>query len=163
MGTPWAKGERRGRLGRFFAVVGVTLHSRFNFFAESQTTRTTTGTRPEENKASAKRSSFPGAVPNDPDPDGYTALHAAAFWNRLELVRLLMERRADVNARASNGCTPLHEAARLNSIEVARELLGAGARVNATDNEGRTPFSWVGRHGEGDQMIDLLTSFGGNK
>jgi ankyrin repeat protein len=103
-----------------------------------------------------------GADANDPNADGYTALHSAAFWGRPEIAKLLIERGADVNARAKNGLTPLHEAVRLRSVEVARLLVASGAKADATDNDGQTPLS-LARLGEELEMIKLLGEKGGKK
>jgi hypothetical protein len=99
-----------------------------------------------------------GADANDPDTEGYTALHSAAC--RPEIAKLLIERRADVNALAKDSSTPLHEAARLGSVAVARHLLAGGAKVNATDKDGETPLSLADDFGEGAEIIDLLVRHG---
>jgi ankyrin repeat protein len=95
----------------------------------------------------------------DEDEDGYTALHWAAFWGREGIAKLLIERKADVNAAAGNGFTPLHESARLNTPAVARLLLAAGAEVNARDKKGRTPWSLAKQ----PEMIRFLQERGGHE
>ena len=58
----------------------------------------------------------------EPDLEGWD-LHRAARENRADIVRALIARGDDVNARDDDGVTPLLEAARGNSLEVARLLL----------------------------------------
>jgi uncharacterized protein len=58
-------------------------------------------------------------------------LHAAAAGRNLEVVRLLIARGADVNARQHGGWTPLHAAAQSGDVEMARLLIASGADVKA--------------------------------
>ncbi len=79
-----------------------------------------------------------GADVNGSEEDGRTALHHAVFWGWPEIVRILIERKADVNALAGREkkYTPLSEAYRLREHakdkarydEVIRLLRSAGAR-----------------------------------
>ena len=60
-----------------------------------------------------------------------TLLHFAAFWGRVEIVRLLIDRQADVNARDAEGRTPVHFAACSNqNLRVVELLLEAGAQAD---------------------------------
>jgi ankyrin repeat protein len=54
------------------------------------------------------------------------------------VARLLLERGADVNARAKDGLTPLHAASSFAELAAVRLLLEHGADVKAEDNHGRT-------------------------
>lgn len=63
---------------------------------------------------------------------GVTALHLAAFLDRADLVRPLVEAGADLEARA-DGDTPLLTAIALQRHATARELVRAGADVHAVD------------------------------
>jgi ankyrin repeat protein len=77
----------------------------------------------------------------DRDEDiGWTPLHAATFYGRVEVSRLLLQYKADIHAHDSKGRTPLHEAARGNEINAALLLLEHGADVNARDNRRNTPL-----------------------
>jgi len=68
-----------------------------------------------------------------------------------EIVRMLLERGADVNAADANGNTPLMEAASKGcDRELIRTLIKAGAKINAKNRAGLTPFEmglWMGHDG----------------
>jgi cytohesin len=92
---------------------------------------------------------------------GETALLEAAFCGRLEIAEMLIERHANVKAKAERGITPLHEAARLGHFDLARLLLKQGADIHAKDDKGKTPLDWAKRYREVPGMIKLLRSHGG--
>jgi ankyrin repeat protein len=80
---------------------------------------------------------------NARDKDGSTPLHCATWKGQQEVVALLLEQGADVNAHNSNehwGTTPLHAAAHANQAAIAQLLIDHGADLNAKDSEGRTPM-----------------------
>ena len=66
----------------------------------------------------------------------------AVLTNQKEVTQLLLERGADINARAKDrdGGTPLHWAAAVGRKQLAELLVRAGADVNAKDNSGYTPL-----------------------
>src|SRR5205823_5702131 len=59
-----------------------------------------------------------------------TPLHAAADFNRLEIVKLLLAHQANPNESASDA-TPLGLAVRNRNAEMVKALIAAGADVNA--------------------------------
>jgi ankyrin repeat protein len=75
-------------------------------------------------------------------PDGFTALHFAAFFGTPEAVSLMLERGADPAAVSENAMRvmPLHSAAAARSFEASRMLLDAGAPVDAKQQDGFTPL-----------------------
>jgi len=79
-------------------------------------------------------------------PGKWNALHYAAFADRKDIVELLLERGAQVNARAPNGSTALMMTAREGREELARLLLAAGADPRATNDSGDSALTWAMRH-----------------
>ena len=69
----------------------------------------------------------------------WTKLHSAAFVGKVEVVNLLLEKGADVNARAKDGATPLHLAVKRGHVLAAKLLFTKGANLTAKDAEGNTP------------------------
>jgi ankyrin repeat protein len=67
-------------------------------------------------------------------------LHHAASSNRLQIVQLLLDRGADVNAKDHNGRTPLHVASLEGEMQVVHALLDRGADINIQTKNGSTPL-----------------------
>ena len=81
-------------------------------------------------------------------PPGYsagavTALMLAVGLGRNRIARLLLERGADVHARAHYGFTAVHLGAELGNVEMIVALAAAGGDVNAASSGGATPI-WFG-------------------
>lgn len=94
---------------------------------------------------------------DDHGPDGYTALHLAAYFGRMEVARLLLGRGADPNAVALNESrvTPLHSAVAARHRDTASLLLALGASPNAVQHGGWTPLHAAARTGD-EAIIDML-------
>jgi len=69
-----------------------------------------------------------------------TPLHVASYFGHLGVVVVLLQKGAEVNARAWNKSTPLHWAAYEGQVGIVRLLLENEADANASDNDGRTAF-----------------------
>ena len=82
------------------------------------------------------------SVPATPKATAADDLFKAVESNQLEAVQELLQRGADVNARAEKGATPLMQAAVYAAPEVMRALLDKGADVNAADQAGSTALMW---------------------
>ena len=84
----------------------------------------------------------------------------------LEIVKLLLERGADVNSNNVIGVTPLHLAVTFNNVELARLLLENGADIDRKDNYySMTPLmsaaQSVGRYDD-PAIVELLLDKGAN-
>lgn len=64
-----------------------------------------------------------------------------------EIVRLLLEHGADINARTRDGRTPLHLACATLSADIVALLLDWHAALDVTDQLERTPLDWAVRSG----------------
>jgi ankyrin repeat protein len=90
-----------------------------------------------------------------PGPRGFaalgelTALHMASAFGNVPLIKLLLERGADVKAKDTRGMTPLMMAAasEFQNEEVVRILIAAGSDVNAKAEDGQTVASWAAKWG----------------
>ena len=67
--------------------------------------------------------------PNAENEEGFTPLHHAAEWGHVELVRLLVEARADIEYKRSTAEPPLHLAAQEGQLDVVRLLVDLGANL----------------------------------
>ena len=63
------------------------------------------------------------------------------------ILKRLIDKGGDVNARNQDGITPLHWAIAKGDVEIVRVLLASGADINVTDAEGITPLHWVAYKG----------------
>ncbi|KAF9500082.1 ankyrin, partial [Pleurotus eryngii] len=57
-----------------------------------------------------------------------------------DIVRYLLDRKADVDKLDSSGWTALHIAVSAGHEEIVRELVGAGADVQCINDKGLTPL-----------------------
>lgn len=97
-------------------------------------------------------------------PDGFTALHLAAFFGHPEVAAELLRRGADVSAVARNplGVQALHSAAAGGHTDVARILLENGADPNARQEGGYTPIHAAAQSGN-DELYELLVAHGADQ
>lgn len=95
-----------------------------------------------------------------PDSDGSHPLHVAAYYDELEIARLLLKRGADVNATDPDNSSPLHYAAYRGNVDVARLLVENGASLSHRDVGGNTPMLSAARSGSIEMMAYLVEQGG---
>ena len=89
-----------------------------------------------------------GAYVNTKDKEsGWTPLMAASLSGGVDVVKLLILRNADVNAKDRFSWTPLMIASRSGHVDIVRILLDAGADVNAKTNAGYTALMAAAKQG----------------
>ena len=82
-----------------------------------------------------------GADVNLKDKDGRAPLHLAVESAEGDIVELLLDKGAEIDAKEDvSGLTALHRAARLRKRNVAELLIARGADINVEDNQGHTPL-----------------------
>lgn len=103
----------------------------------------------------------PGVDLDARSPDGFTALHYAAFFGQPDLVAMLLAAGAppDAVARNATKVQPLHSAVAARSPESVRLLLEGGAPPDATQQQGFTALQ--GAAHAGDLMMVKLLLDGG--
>ncbi|PPQ63235.1 hypothetical protein CVT24_005695 [Panaeolus cyanescens] len=80
---------------------------------------------------------------NAVDADERTPLHWAASSGSIDIVRFLIDQKAEVDKVDGSGWTPLHIAVSAGHENVVRELIGAGADVNGKNDKGLTPLHYA--------------------
>ena len=97
-----------------------------------------------------------GAAVNVAQSDGMTALHWAAELGNAELVRLLADAGADLEAVTRIGdLTALHIGAEVGQGGAVRALLEAGAKVEARNVNGSAPLHFAALSGSADAVAAL--------
>ncbi len=86
-----------------------------------------------------------GAQVNRP---GWTALHYAASGGQLELVNVLIEQHAFIDAQSPNNTTPLMMAARMRALPVVQYLIDQGADPSLRNQAGLDAAAYLERTGE---------------
>jgi len=101
-----------------------------------------------------------GADPNAVSSNAMrvTPLHAATSRGDAEMVRKLLERGADPDARQQGGWTSLHNAAAQGNVEIVRLLRGKGADVAAKTDDGKTAADLAGERGHAVLAESLRTA-----
>lgn len=92
------------------------------------------------------------------DIDHRTLLHHATFRRNEDVMKLLLDKGADVNAEDSIKRTPLHYAASNATEKVVTLLLNNKANVSAKDFEARTPLFYAARFN--GAIVNLLLEKG---
>lgn len=94
----------------------------------------------------------------DVNKTGWTPLHYAASGGHAELIGLLLENNAYIDAESPNGSTPLMMAAMYGSITSVNLLLKAGADTNLKNQQGLTALDFAQRGKRPDSVEAIATA-----
>ena len=96
-----------------------------------------------------------GADVNKP---GWAPLHYAATFGHIDVMNLLLENHAYIDAASPNGSTPLMMAALYGSASAVKLLLEAGADPTLKNNQGLTAIDFANRDNRKD-AAEILAAF----
>jgi ankyrin repeat protein len=88
-----------------------------------------------------------------------TPLHTSAFHGQVAMIKHLVTKGADINAKNASEQTPLHMAARSDEATAIATLIKLGAYINAQDDNGKTPLHHAAYRGNID-AVKTLVSYG---
>jgi len=84
-----------------------------------------------------------GADVHEKDSDGLAAIHHAAVIGRVDIAKLLMDRKSSLDIQTNTGWTPLHWAAKRRHNTMVQWLLQQGVDITITDNKGDTAADYA--------------------
>uniref|UniRef100_A0A673FYL8 Ankyrin-3-like n=1 Tax=Sinocyclocheilus rhinocerous TaxID=307959 RepID=A0A673FYL8_9TELE len=87
---------------------------------------------------------------------GFTPLHVAAKYGKIEVAKLLLQKRAPPDAAGKSGLTPLHVAAHYDNQKVALLLLDQGSSPHAAAKNGYTPLHIAAKKNQMEIATTLL-------
>merc|ERR1719233_1607107 len=87
---------------------------------------------------------------------GHTALINAAWKDRVDVVKLLLEKGVSLNCRNHDGQTAMDKAAYWGFTEILRLLVASGSTVDVRNNNGETPLQRAAMWGHVDAVNLLL-------
>lgn len=92
--------------------------------------------------------------PDSTNDDGLTALHQCCIDNNEEMLKLLIQYKANVNAEDSEKWTPLHAAATCGHINLVAYLINSGGDLLAVNADGNMPYDIC----EDEHTLDFIES-----
>lgn len=93
----------------------------------------------------------------DVNKPGWTPLHYAATGDHVDIIQLLLDNHAYIDAASPNGSTPLMMAAMYGSVASVRALLEAGADASLKNDLGLTALDFAKR-GQKLDSADLIAA-----
>lgn len=94
----------------------------------------------------------------DVNKPGWTALHYAATGGHTDIMRMLLEHHAYIDAASPNGSTPLMMAAMYGTAAAVKVLLDAGADVDLKNELGLTALDFA-RKTQRNDSVELIAAF----
>jgi hypothetical protein len=91
--------------------------------------------------------------------DGFTPLHAAAAYGKTSVMRQLLDKGADVNARDKDGQTALMKAVWNNQAGAVSTLLQGGANIQVNDSRGNNVIAMAKTKND-RKVLDALVQAG---
>ena len=73
--------------------------------------------------------------------NGWTPLHQAAYSGESEMLKMLIEKGAKLDATCHDGDTPVHYAAVQGELDCVNALAEAGCALEIKDQDGETPMN----------------------
>lgn len=92
--------------------------------------------------------------------DGFTPIGLASFFGHYKIVKIFIEKGADVNSPSNNDfkVSPLHSACAISNIKITELLLKNGANVNAKQQGNVTPLHSASHNGM-LKLVHLLLEY----
>ena len=91
----------------------------------------------------------------DVNHPGWTPLHYAATGGHVELIQILLEESAYIDAESPNGTTPLMMAARYGSAKATQLLIDEGADLEIKNQLGLTALDFA-KQGNRPDALDII-------
>ena len=91
--------------------------------------------------------------------NSHTPLHYAVYIESIEIIQILLDKEADINATNKDKRTPLHVAVEHRKEEIVKLLMQRGANVGLIDKYGYTSLHLAAKHGD-LKIIQHLINYG---
>ncbi|XP_054713849.1 serine/threonine-protein phosphatase 6 regulatory ankyrin repeat subunit B-like [Uloborus diversus] len=90
--------------------------------------------------------------------EGFTPLHCALIWRRVDVAMILLDYDAKIDLHDRHGRTPLHIAAEQGDVDIVRRLLASNVNTRLQDAEGHIPLNCALRSKKryGEKVAQLL-------
>lgn len=82
-------------------------------------------------------------------------LYMACKSGNTDLVKLLIEKGADISLKTSSGCYPVHIAASIGGLDIIKILIGNNSPFSLKNDRGETPLDIAKFFGY-DEVVDYL-------